>query len=245
MIKKAFYILTAVVAMCFTSCEKCDHAIADPEKDFANRIQSLIFVPQYSDGKILMDYSIRGTRVHFRISPAEIAEVITTDNVKAFARYTDDPTTRASYNPEFPLSVISVLGDETGMLEVNIAESTEHQLSTEFWQGVVECIIYIQITDEYGNNAISETIPMVAYNDVRNSSEVAIAKFKHYFCDSNGNMAILPLDEFSRIWAVGVTTGEKVCEIFSDITGLDVPAQESYTYSYQSEDGSVELRITG
>ncbi len=29
MIKKAFYILTAVVAMCFTSCEKYDHAIAD------------------------------------------------------------------------------------------------------------------------------------------------------------------------------------------------------------------------
>lgn len=78
-----------------------------------------------------------------------------------------------------------------------------------------------------------------------NSSEVAIARFQHYFCDSNGNMAIHPLDEYSHIWAVGTTSGERACEIFSDITGLCVTAKESYTYCYQSEDGSVELRITG
>jgi len=79
----------------------------------------------------------------------------------------------------------------------------------------------------------------------KNSSEVAIAKFQDYFCDSNGNMAIHPLDEYSHIWAVGTTSGERACQIFSDITGLYVTAKESYTYCYQSEDGSVELRITG
>lgn len=91
------------------------------------------------------------------------------------------------------------------------------------------------------------TITSCIYEDEcpMNSSEVAIAKFQHYFCDSNGNMAIHPLDEYSHIWAVGTTSGERACEIFSDITGLHVTAKESYTYCYQSEDGSVELRITG
>lgn len=78
-----------------------------------------------------------------------------------------------------------------------------------------------------------------------NSSEVAIAKFQHYFCDSDGNIAIHPLDESSRIWKVYTTSGERVCEIFSDITGLRVTVTESYTYCYRSEDGSVKLRITG
>lgn len=85
----------------------------------------------------------------------------------------------------------------------------------------------------------------VAEQDELNSSEVAIAKFQHYFCDSNGNMAICPLDEYSHIWAVGAKSGETACQIFSDITGLSVTAKESYTYSYESEDGRVELRITG
>lgn len=91
------------------------------------------------------------------------------------------------------------------------------------------------------------TVTSCIYEDEcpMNSSEVAIAKFQHYFCDSNGNMAIHPLDEYSHIWAVGTTSGERVCEIFSDITGLCVTAKESYTHYYQSEDGSVELRITG
>lgn len=76
-------------------------------------------------------------------------------------------------------------------------------------------------------------------------SEEVIAKFKHYFCDSNGNMAIHPLDEYSHIWAVGTISGERACEIFSDITGLSVTAKKSYTYCYESEDGRVNLRIEG
>lgn len=142
------------------------------ENNFAKRIQSLTFVPQYSDGKILMDYSIIEARAHFRISPAEIAEVITTDNVKAFARYTDDPTTRASYKPEFPLTIRSVSGDNTGMLEVKITESSENQLSNNFWLGKVDAIIYIQITDKNGNNVVSDAIPMIAHNYAGNTNSI-------------------------------------------------------------------------
>ena len=132
------------------------------EKNFANRIQSLTFVPQYSDGKILMDYTDRTTQAHFRISPASIAKLIAVENVKAFARYTNDPTTRA-YEPEFPLVVVSVTGDETGMLEVNLKEDSENLFDTDFWAGKKEAVIYIQITDENGNNVVSDAIPMMAH----------------------------------------------------------------------------------
>ena len=142
------------------------------EKNFANRIQSLIFVPQYSDGKIKMDYTTRKAQAHFRISPAEIAQSIIAKNVKAFARYTNDPTTRASYEAEFPLAVTSASGDETGMLEVNIAESSEKPLSTDYWLGQVEAIIYIQITDDNGNNVVSEAIPMIAHGYVANTNSI-------------------------------------------------------------------------
>ena len=131
------------------------------EKNFANRIQSLTFVPQYSDGKILMDYTDRTTQAHFRISPASIAKLIAVENVKAFARYTNDPTTRA-YEPEFPLVVESVTGDETGMLEVNLKEDSESLFDTDFWDGKKEAVIYIQITD--GNSdVVSDAIPMMAH----------------------------------------------------------------------------------
>lgn len=132
------------------------------EKNFANRIQSLVFVPQYSDGKILMDYTGRTTQAHFRISPASIAKLIAVENVKAFARYTNDPTTRA-YEPEFPLVVVSVTGDETGMLEVNLKEDSENLFDTDFWAGKKEAVIYIQITDDNGNNVVSDAIPMMAH----------------------------------------------------------------------------------
>ena len=145
-----------------TAVDNLESRIEALEKNFANRIQSLVFVPQYSDGKILMDYTGRTTQAHFRISPATIAKLIEVKNVKAFARYTNDPTTRA-YEPEFPLVVVSVTGDETGMLEVNLKEDSENLFDTDFWAGKKEAVIYIQITDENGNNVVSDAIPMMAH----------------------------------------------------------------------------------
>ena len=154
-----------------TAVANLESRIEALEKNFANRIQSLTFVPQYSDGKILMDYTGRTTQAHFRISPASIAKLIAVENVKAFARYTNDPTTRA-YEPEFPLVVVSVTGDETGMLEVNLKEDSENLFDTDFWAGKKEAVIYIQITDENGNNVVSDAIPMIAHNYAGNTNSI-------------------------------------------------------------------------
>ena len=143
------------------------------EKNFANRIQSLTFVPQYSDGKILMDYTDpdHTTQAHFRISPASIAKLISAENVTAFARYTYDPTTRA-FVPEFPLSVMSVTSDDSGVIEVNLKEDSNNLFDPEFWNGDKEAVVYIRITDDNGNDVVSEAIPMIAHNYVGNDNSI-------------------------------------------------------------------------
>ena len=143
------------------------------EKNFANRIQSLTFVPQYSDGKILMDYTDpdHTTQAHFRISPASIAKLISAENVTAFARYTADPTTRA-FVPEFPLSVMSVTSDDSGVIEVNLKEDSNNLFDPEFWNGDKEAVVYIRITDDNGNDVVSEAIPMIAHNYVGNDNSI-------------------------------------------------------------------------
>ena len=131
------------------------------EEKFATRIQSLAFVPQYTDGKILMDYTYRTTQAHFRISPASIAKLISAENVTAFARYTNDPTTRA-FVPEFPLTVVSVTSDDSGVIEVNLKEDSNNLFDTEFWNGTKEAVIYIRISD--GNSdVVSDAVPMIAH----------------------------------------------------------------------------------
>ena len=142
--------------------------LTELETNFANRIQSVTYIPNYSDGEVTMDYTTRKVAVHFRISPAEIASLIKADNVEAFIRYTDDPTTGGGFdsdlnNDEFSLAVTSVSGGTDGIITVTLAESGENPLSTDFWVGDVEAIIYIQITDKNGNNVVSEVIPMRAH----------------------------------------------------------------------------------
>ena len=141
------------------------------EENFANRIQSLTFVPQYSDGKIKLDYITRTTVAAFRISPARLATLVKAENVQAYARYTADPTTRA-FVPEFPLSVMSVTSDDSGVIEVNLKEDSNNLFDPEFWNGTKEAVVYIQITDGNGNDVVSEAIPMIAHNYVGNGNSI-------------------------------------------------------------------------
>ena len=137
----------------------------------ASRIQSVTYIPQYSDGKIKFSYTEKTAEVYLRISPAALASKIETSMVKAFARYTDDPITR-SLNDELPISVSLAAGDgTTGILHVCLAEDTANKLSDAFWRGDAEAIIYIQISD--GNsNIVSPYIPVVAHGYVSNSADI-------------------------------------------------------------------------
>jgi hypothetical protein len=143
------------------------------EENFANRIQSLTFVPQYSDGKIKLDYITRTTVAAFRISPAALATLVKAENVKAFARYTDDPTTRSvSISDELLMTVSDLMSDSNGIIEVVLEENTDNPFAESFWNGDQEAVVYIQITDDNGNDVVSEAIPMIAHNYVGNDNSI-------------------------------------------------------------------------
>ena len=137
----------------------------------ANRIQSITYIPQYSDGKVKFDYTTKTTEVYLRLSPAALAADIETSMVKAFVRYTDDPTTRA-LNEEFPVTVSVVAGNATsGILHVCLAEDANHPFADSFWKGDVEAILYLLISD--GNsNIVSPSIPVITHSYVSGSSDI-------------------------------------------------------------------------
>ncbi len=132
------------------------------EDNFANRIQSLKYVPQYTDGKIAINYAeSRAATVYFRVSPAAVAKLVKLENVTAYARETDDPSTRA-LNPELSMQVTAVDGDDTGIIEVKLQESAAAPFSEKFWKGETEAVVYIRIADANGNDVVSDMVPVVA-----------------------------------------------------------------------------------
>ena len=155
----------------YDEIEDINDRLTKLENNFANRIQSLTYIPKYSDGKIKLDDASRTTSATFRISPASLAELIRTENVEAFARYTDDPVTRA-VNSEFSMTVTSVTTGNNGIFEVALAESNEKPFADNFWNGDVEAVVYIRITDNNGNDVVSEAIPMIAHNYVGNGNSI-------------------------------------------------------------------------
>jgi hypothetical protein len=131
-------------------------------------------VPQYSDGKIKLDYITRTTVAAFRISPAALATLVKAENVKAFARYTDDPTTRSSISDsdELLMTVSDLKSYSNGIIEVVLEENTDNPFAESFWNGDQEAVVYIQITDDNGNDVVSEAIPMIAHNYVGNGNSI-------------------------------------------------------------------------
>lgn len=131
------------------------------EKSFANRIQSLKYLPEYNDGKVTMDYTARTLNLDFIISPAEVATLLKqqfdADNsvIKAYVRYTK--TRAAGDIVEQKVSAMSV--GENGIFTLTIEGQN---LSNDFWTGVLDAVIYIQIIDQNGNNVVSDMIPMEA-----------------------------------------------------------------------------------
>ena len=163
--------LQAQIDDIYDEIEDINDRLTKLENNFANRIQSLTYIPKYSDGKIKLDQASSTTSATFRISPASLAELIRTENVEAFARYTDDPVTRA-VNSEFSMTVTSVTTGNNGIFEVALAESNEKPFDDYFWNGDVEAVVYIRITDNNGNDVVSEAIPMIAHNYVGNDNSI-------------------------------------------------------------------------
>lgn len=144
-----------------TAVANLESRIEALEKDFANRIQSLKYLPEYNDGKAVMDYATLTMNLDFIVSPAEVAtslkQQFDADNsvIKAYVRYTK--TRAAGDIVEQKVSAMSV--GENGIFTLTIEGQN---LSDEFRTGALDAVIYIQIIDQNGNNVVSDMIPMVA-----------------------------------------------------------------------------------
>lgn len=130
-----------------------------------NRIQSIRFIPEYSDGKVeLLD----ATSLDFMLAPKAAAGEVTKDHVTAFISRTK---TRAADDPT-ALEVASVTGDAaTGILNVVVSAAG---LPQDFWGETPDANIFICISD--GNNdIISEMIPIVSMERLDTEEELVAA----------------------------------------------------------------------
>ena len=95
------------------------------KEDFVNRIQSLKYIPEYSDGKVRMSEVFKTISLDFLISPSSQAKAvqqawdINDEVVTAYIRCTKNPETRA-ISPATQLLVTSVKGNDDGTLNVTM-----------------------------------------------------------------------------------------------------------------------------
>lgn len=161
-------IVVAVAAVTFLGCEKCDHAIADLESHLStleNRIQSIVFMSEYSDGKAtftpLLDEK---ATLHYLVSPAEAAAKLAADwaddngIVKVFVRTVQ---TRA-VGSATAMKVTAVVADSDGLLTVSVTEESSAPLPSGIWDGTQEGVVYVAIADG-NNNITSEPVPVAIY----------------------------------------------------------------------------------
>ena len=152
-----------------------------------DELRNVVFVPEYADGKVLMDYTSKTATMSFAVNGSVD---LTKYEVHAFLSYTKDPTDRgttASTGPvwiEIPVSSaeFNLATDQNGqaagsrgMLKVTVSGAN---LSNAFWTGDVEAILYIQIQAKSGtdthltNPVISDTVPVIAHNYVTASATI-------------------------------------------------------------------------
>ena len=143
--------------------------IKELKENFAKRIQSLTFLPQYSDGKVKMDCKTKSAEIDLLVSPRELAQFITANHLFAFVRLTDNPEARAVSN-EYYVHVTKVNKSEGGVITL-IINDTDSNIPTTFWDGSKDAILYVQIND--GNNqVISQAIPVIAHSYVSGSYNI-------------------------------------------------------------------------
>lgn len=156
--------INAKISVIEERLNRIEDEIASINKQIATlieRIQSISFVPEYSDGKVKIDYRSHSATLDIIVSPSSLATTIKTvfeadnNNIKAFLRYTQTRSTTAVEN----LNVENMVVGDNGLFTLTIKEQN---LSKEFWNGEIEGVIYIQICDNNGNDVVSDCIPVFA-----------------------------------------------------------------------------------
>lgn len=129
------------------------------EDKFASRIQSIRFLPEYSDGKVELTSTNPTAELTFLISPSNLAAKIATayrNNTSVVTAYLSltQERTRAVGTPT-QIDVTNVTGTADGVLTVEV---NAENLPADYWATAENANLFIRISD--GNNdVISEMIP--------------------------------------------------------------------------------------
>ena len=133
--------------------------LEDKVDNLASRIQSIRFLPEYSDGKVELLYDNSPVTLTFILSPNEAAQAVaqayaSNQNVVTAYLSRTQPRTRAVDEPT-AINVTDVTGTANGMLTVEVSTA---DLPADYWANTDEANLFIRISD--GNNdVISEMIP--------------------------------------------------------------------------------------
>ena len=133
-------------------------ALEGKVEDLIARIQSIRFLPEYSDGKVELTPTNPTAELTFLISPSNLAAKIATtytNNTSVVTAYLSriQPRTRAVDEPT-AINVTNVTGAD-GMLTVKV---NAENLPADYWATAENANLFIRISD--GNNdVISEMIP--------------------------------------------------------------------------------------
>ena len=144
--------------------EDIEEELATLKENFASRIQSIRFLPEYSDGMVMFSTLETTAEISFIISPSNLAAVVANAHSEAnhvvTAWISRTLSTRAVDMP-VELTVTSVEGSESGLLTVGVDISS---LAEGYWESFQSANMFIRIQD--GNNdVISEMIPVSFDNE--------------------------------------------------------------------------------
>ena len=156
---------------------------------FVNRIQSLNYIPEYSDRKVKMSDVFKTVCLDLLVSPSSQAKAVqqawdaAPDVITAYFRMTKFPETRA-LNSAIGLKVSSIVGNADGTLHVELKEDPDNPIDAEFFRGENDAVVYIRVSD--GNSDIfSDIIAIRGYIDYlsnRNLSPIVEGVYRTANC---------------------------------------------------------------
>ena len=175
--------------------------------DLMNRIQSVTYIPKYSDGKATMNYQTKTTEFDFLVSPKSTVKDIAANWQSILSMKAVYTITRAVSFVDMP--IISFEADETNGV-ITITVSGEN-LSEEFFIGTQGASAALHISD--GNNSIvSASIQILSKIDI---PDLALKKYlvDNYDYDDNGEISIAEAENITMVNCSGKGV--------ADLTGLE------------------------
>ena len=210
------------------------------EDDFVSRIQSLKYLPEYSNHVAFISDVTKSFSVDFLVTPFKQAKQLAAEwgkgnaIIKAYVRYTNTPLTKAGIIVT-PLLVSAVSATDDGLLSVVLQEDASSPLSKKFWTGENSAVMYLYVSD--GNTELlSDLVDVEVYDELYDLSSYQTANC--YIVSEAGNYKFTPTKGNSSDSVGSIASAEALWETF----GTDVtPNVGDLIMNVKYEDGYISF----